>query len=360
MIRRLVVLMIALAALTVTAAAETDNRPFFWRLFGLGRQSDTGTSTRPSAGPQIIKVQPTTRQAARPAPEDRGGPRVISVGKKNADARQVLVIGDRLADDLGKGLGVAFADRPDVAIEVTSDWKAGLTDRTSTDWKAWLDQRFEKAPRPAAVVVMLGLGDAVPIDLGDHEVAYPSVEWETIYRARIDQLVGVVSDHHVPLYWVGLLPVADASQTNDLSYVDGLMRGEVTELGGTYVDVWDAFSESGAFTFSGPDIDGQVRQLRLRDGIGFTRSGARRLAFFAEQGLRSWLSRSAPAAALLDKVASDGYVMLLNDPQVSTEDRLLQRAELRPPKPGTALYRLVVEGRPLAPVPGRIDDRAAR
>lgn len=42
------------------------------------------------------------------------------------------------------------------------------------------------------------------------------------------------------------------------------------------------------------------------------------------------------------------------------EDRLLAAADLKPPKPGTALHRLTVEGLPLEPVAGRYDSAALR
>lgn len=357
------------SALAVTVAAATpaaaqqqprDERPFLMRLFGFSREAPPPAP--PEAGPRIIRVpstatrRPSVQPVRRTAPRTATSPAIITTSSKNGDARLVLVIGDRLAGYLGSGLDVAFADRPDVAFEVKAVPQSGLTDPTAIDWKGWLGQRFEEPRRPEAVVVMLGLEDAKPVRLGDREVAYPSPDWETIYKARIDALIRVASDHHVPLFWVGLLPVADSSATNDLSYVDSLIHAETTQFGASYVDVWDAFARSGAFSFSGPDIDGQDRQLRLKDGIGFTRSGGRKLAFFAEQGIRAWLSATASSAELLDKVSADGYVMLLNDPAAAVDDELMETAALRQPRPGTALYRLVVEGLPLKPVAGRIDD----
>lgn len=337
--------------------ARPDNRPFLMRLFGLGQPEEV--QPPPSGGPRIIKVPPagTAPQRRKPAPAVAAKP---PPSIKKDDARVVLVIGDRLAADLGRGLDIAFADRPEVAIETKTIDDAGLAVTADIDWKAFLETRLAEKPRPAAVVAMIGRADGRPIELADRTVDFPSADWETIYKARLNELMRIAREHAVPFQWVGLVPVADAGATNDITYIDGVIRDEATEKGATYVDVWDPFSQNGAFVASGPDLDGQVRQLRLKDGIGFTRSGSRKLAFYVEQTLRPALDVAAPTAELMQQVSGEGLVMLLNDPGATGEDRLLAAADLKPPKPGTALHRLTVEGLPLEPVAGRYDSAALR
>lgn len=348
----LIALGLAGIGLSVASAQALDTRPFILRLFGFGKPTEAPSPPPPVVGgPKVIVVPPVAPagQPARPAPP--------AAPPKNADARPVLVFGDRLATDLARGLDVAFADSPDVAIELKVVEPSGLTDRQAFDWKAWLEKRLASGKRPAAAVVMLGLGEAAPIVAGERSIDYPSVDWETVYRARVDEVVRLFAERGVPLSWIGLVPVANAEETADLSYVDSLIRNEVTDKGATYVDVWEAFASAGAFSFNGPDMDGQDRQLRLKDGIGFSRSGARKLAFFAEQGLRRTLA--AAPTTVRDNVSPDGLVELLNDPAAGGEDDLVTVSALKGPKPGTPLYQLVVAGEPLAPVTGRADDLAS-
>lgn len=334
---------------------QTDNRPFLMRLFGLGRQEQQVAP--PSVGPRIIKVPPAGQQRkAAPAPAAVVKPQ----NPKQDDARVVLVIGDRLAADLGRGLDVAFADRPDVRVETKTIDDAGLASSEDIDWKAFLEKRLADKPRPAAVVAMIGRADGRPIELPDRVVDFPSADWETIYKARLNELMRVTREHVVPFQWVGLVPVASPQATNDVTYIDGVIRDEASEKGATYIDVWEPFSQNGAFVASGPDLDGQVRQLRLKDGIGFTRSGARKLAFYVQQSLGAALNVAAPTANLMQQVSGGGLVMLLNDPGAAGEDKLITAADLTQPKPGTPLHRLVVEGLPLEPVPGRYDATALR
>jgi len=328
-----------------------DNRPFLMRLFGLGRPEPVAPAP-PRA--RVIKVPPVGQHKAPAAVAAR------PQNPKKDDARVVLVIGDRLAADLGRGLDVAFADRPDVRIETNTVDDAGLASTGDADWKAFLEKRLSDKPRPAAVVAMIGRADGRPIELPDRVVDFPSVDWETIYKARLNELMRVAREQAVPFHWVGLVPVASPQTTNDVTYIDGVIRDEAAEKGASYIDVWEPFSQNGAFVASGPDLDGQVRQLRLKDGVGFTRSGARKLAFYVQQALGTALDIAAPTAELMQQVSGSGLVMLLNDPGATGEDRLIAPSDIAPPKPGTALHRLVVEGLPLAPVPGRYDSTALR
>jgi hypothetical protein len=339
---------------TEVVTPTPDNRTFFQRLFGVEPQQPPPQ--------QLVPAKPGARVINVPAAVQRKPPAVAvkPPNPKADDARVVLVIGDQMAADLGRGLDVAFADRPDVRIETKTVDDAGLVATAVFDWRSFLETRLSGKPRPVAVVAMIGEGDGRPIELGDGPVTFPSERWETIYKARLNELMRVAREHAVPFHWVGLVPVADADVTNNVTYIDGVIRDEATEKGVPYVDVWEPFSQNGAFVASGPDLDGQVRQLRLKDGVGFTRSGARKLAFYVEQQLRPALSVAAPTAQLMQSVSGEGLVMLLNDPGAGGEDKLIAASDLKPPRQGTALYRLTVEGLPLTPVAGRYDATALR
>ena len=51
--------------------------------------------------------------------------------------------------------------------------------------------------------------------------------------------------------------------------------------------MWSGFAnEDGRYITSGPDVEGQTRQLRTGDGINFTRAGRLKLAFYVEREIR--------------------------------------------------------------------------
>jgi hypothetical protein len=142
----------------------------------------------------------------------------------------------------------------------------------------------------------------------------------------------------------------------------------------------------------GPDVDGQVKRLRLNDGILFTRAGRRKLAFFVESGiLRLKRGQSAPDVAAktpeLPTVqpkteeiivgappplppapwAKAGPMVPLDEPAPGTETVLAAPGAAEPtvlpggyPVAATPARRLMVEGLPLDPPPGRVDAGARR
>ena len=64
-------------------------------------------------------------------------------------------------------------------------------------------------------------------------------------------------------------------------YLNDLYRTRAEKAGIIYIDVWDGFvDESGRFVVQGPDFEGQIRRLRVGDGVHFTKAGARKLAHY--------------------------------------------------------------------------------
>jgi hypothetical protein len=61
--------------------------------------------------------------------------------------------------------------------------------------------------------------------------------------------------------------------------------------------VWDGFvDEAGKYSNYGPDYEGQVRRLRLSDGVFFTKYGAVKLARYVEHELRRFMNNRVPVA----------------------------------------------------------------
>lgn len=340
--------------------AQLSETPFFQRLFGGGRREEP---PKPG-GPKILRP-PAGGAAVRPGQDLAPGPttpKKIVPRKpapvqpaKDADARVVLVIGDRLAEGLARGLDVAFADTPKLTIENAAVSPSGLA-VPGTDWPKRLAERFAAPRPPDVVVVMTGVDDRLPLTVDGVEEPFRSVAWEKVYTARARAVVSAAVDRHVPLYWVGLVPMADVDLTTDMAFLDETYRKVAGQGLGHYVDVWNAFADDvGSFVASGPDVGGQERQLRLKDGIGFSKSGQRKLAFYVEQELRGWLAGAAVAAAQPRRTAAGGLVVSLTDPDAGDDD-LVPATAAAPPREGSPLYRLVVLGQPPAPRVGRVDD----
>jgi uncharacterized protein len=126
---------------------------------------------------------------------------------------------------------------------------------------------------------------------------FRSEEWEKVYSRRIDDTIAALKSKGVPVIWVGLPPLRGARSSSDAAYLNELYRARTERAGIKYVDVWDGFvDEAGKYSNYGPDYEGQVRRLRLSDGLFFTKAGAIKLARYVEQELSRYMSNRVPVA----------------------------------------------------------------
>src|SRR6266403_353478 len=277
-----------------------------------------------------------------PPPEKREG----------VPERNVLVLGDAMAEWLAYGLEDAYAERPDMGVIRKHKTVSGLLKYQPkgdpADWAA-AARGILATEKPDAIVIMLGLNDRValrepatdkkidktddkkeaaakpddnpvdtelsPDDDADSDTPpaiapeksarspnglyeFREERWVELYSKKIEEMIGVLKSKGVPVLWVGLPALRGAKATADMLFLDSLYREAASKAGITYVDVWDGFvDEAGRFLQKGPDFEGQIRQLRSYDGVYFTRPGARKLAHYVEREITRLLAgRSGPIA----------------------------------------------------------------
>jgi hypothetical protein len=175
----------------------------------------------------------------------------------------------------------------------------------------------------------------------------------------------------VPVLWVGLPAIFGQKGTADMLFLDALYRDAARKAGITYVDVWDGFvDEAGRFVIKGPDFEGQPRQLRSRDGVYFTKYGARKLAHYVEREVSRLLAaRSGPIALPSEPATPDtsaepgkppprplaGPIVPLVAASIAT-DQLLGGPGTRPAAVDALAAKTLVKGEPLTAPAGRADD----
>jgi hypothetical protein len=214
---------------------------------------------------------------------------------KTAPNVQIAVFGDSLADHLAHGLDDVFEDNADIAVVDRAKGDSGLVRKDVVDWTKSADDYLRTNSKVRYGLVMLGANDRQPIREGE-ETAEPLTDrWKALYRARVDALVKVFTDHKTPLVWVGLPPVQSESLSRDLASINDIVRDSVTKAGATYVDIWPGFvDDRDRYAASGPDPEGQIAKLRTADGVHFTKAGARKLAHFADVELKRLMGTAAP------------------------------------------------------------------
>jgi hypothetical protein len=280
---------------------------------------------------------------------------------ENQPATSVMVFGDSMADWLAYGLEDAAGDNPDMAVVRKNRATAGLirydTRNEAQDWPQVIREAFAQSPtKPNFVVMMIGLNDRTqmrerPLQVGPPSAAAPAAgtppslvpqpgapappaavpadaerpasdssivaperqanapglrtyefrteEWAEHYIRRIDATVTALKAAGVPVFWVGLPSIRGPKSTSEMLYLNDLYRTRAEKAGVTYIDVWDGFvDESGRFAVQGPDFEGQIRRLRVSDGVHFTKSGARKLAHYLEREVRRMMQRGTELVAI--------------------------------------------------------------
>ncbi len=349
----------------------------------------------------------------------------------NQPANTVVIFGDSMADWLAHGLEDALGDTPDLAVIRKNRATAGLirydTRNENQDWPQVIREAFAQS-KPNYVVMMIGLNDrqqlrdrpiqsgppsaasnsttppplvpqagatSTPLAPDAHDTERPADstsimapekvapgmrtyefrtdEWAEQYTRRIDATVAALKSAGVPVFWVGLPSVRGPKSTSEMLYLNDLFRTRAEKAGVTYIDVWDGFvDESGRFAVQGPDFEGQIRRLRVSDGVHFTKSGARKLAHYLEREIRRVMQRGAePSVAALPVEPQvqtprgpgaatarplSGPVVPLTGAAASNQDLLGATTEPAAMINPRAATRVLVKGESLTPPAGRSDD----
>jgi uncharacterized protein len=314
------------------------------------RQRDDDSA--PPAHRQYQHTQQPTESSRAPPPR-----KAEAKGEQTAPTTSIVVMGDDMADWLAYGLEDVFSDSPEVRILRKNKLGSGLVrydSKGDLDW--WHVARDTLAQEKSNyIVMMLGLSDRGEIrekDIakeaetrakeqqakdqakdqakeqskdeaekkGNQKSAktddtaetgtpagrprkpggsaeFRSDEWEKIYSRRIDDTIAALKSKGVPVIWVGLPPIRGARSSGDVAYLNEFYRSRAERAGITYIDVWDGFvDEAGKYSNYGPDYEGQVRRLRLGDGVFFTKAGAIKLARYVEHELSRYMSNRVPVA----------------------------------------------------------------
>ena len=290
MIRRLILTVLLFAGLSAwafallvpdNAAAQTagetiqlaSNDPvgdFFRELFG--SRNKRRTREREQRAPR--RVEPAQ-------------PKIV-IQPKDENARVVYLFGDSIAASLARGLEEAFAEDSTIIAAGISNGSSGLVREDHYSWPDKIAETLEdKKQRIDVAVIALGINDRQRFRIDGQRIEFKSPEWEKLYKKRLREVAQLFFDRRIPIVWVGLPPVSTSRVSTDFLYLNEFYRDGVEDYGGFFVDVWTNFlDENERYSSYGPDVAGQRRLLRRKDGINFTRAGGRKLAFFVERQIR--------------------------------------------------------------------------
>ncbi|MCK0198403.1 DUF459 domain-containing protein [Ancylobacter sp. 6x-1] len=355
-------------------------RPLF-PFFGLF-DSPAPQRSRPLGPPQnLMPDGPPPQPKAPRQPEIAAEPRGTIYGSleaaRKASEKQltasVMVVGDDYAGTLAQGLADLFApDRTTIAVVMKTQAGSGLLPG-GYDWPGSVGD-LARQEQPTVIVAMIGNNDLKPLPDATGEAEPLDERWRELYGRRLDEFLLRLKATGRPVAVVGLAPLRDARASESNAELNRLIEERVSRAGLIYVDVWDGFvDENGKYVVSGPGVDGQKRRLRGADGVGFTRSGARKLGFFVDKAIGKLLTgEGAPVAGLPPGASPSGPPSLIHLTGATQGARELAgggpprtdavavgvngKEAADTPNPEQLAARALREGAPLPVVTGRIDD----
>jgi len=302
-------------------------------------------------------------------------------------AIEILVAGDSLASNLWQGMSARFKNHANVNITRLTRNNSGLVRNDVYDWNKAIRTQMQ-TKRADIVVLMLGLNDAQrfpPQKITKSTKAnggkktkpavFSSPRWQEAYAARIDALLTYLRNQKAHIYWVGLPIMRNRTLSEDMAYINDILRERTERAGVKFIDIWDVFTgEDGGYSRFGPDLSGRIRNLRTKNGIHFTAAGARKLAHYpareifadfgstplARQSPRPGVNPAPRTRILLTPASPQPYGAPYNAPQMAIAPAgalaaMRQNPYMAPPPPPVS-DKVLVQGEALQPVPGRADD----
>ncbi|WP_068086973.1 GDSL-type esterase/lipase family protein [Polycladidibacter stylochi] len=240
---------------------------------------------------------------------------------KEENARVLLVVGDDIAAGIAQGLQHNYAETPSIRIVRLVYPNSGLVKRKVPDWPEDV-QSLLKSEDVRLVVVAIGTQDNQSMSVGSVALPFKSDDWQKEYRYRIASLVAAVREEQLPLLWVGMAPPEDDFRRQDYQKLNELFREMVEPSGGVFVDIWKVFQDdNGLYLAFGPDVSGKQKRLRTKDGVFFTFSGYRKIAYYVEREIARIFGSST--AFVFEGVKDDPNFIVLTGRLTSPELKLV-------------------------------------
>lgn len=257
-------------------------------------QQNPGSENPADNAGQPAAVPSAPDAASAPAAPSQTAQPAAPAAKQEPSVR-IAVLGDNVGQLLARGLEMAYADRPQIAVVRATRDSSGLVNTRFYDWNDNVRKLLATGVKPDIALMMLGSNDAQDIVDGSNRHKPRSDEWAKIYKSRIEAIVKQFREKNIPLLWVGMPIMRGERLSGEMLSFNEIYRDTVQRAGGAYVDIWEAFvDDRNRFSLFGPDLNGQIVKLRTGDGVHFTAAGARKLAHFVEGQLKKLIDERQP------------------------------------------------------------------
>jgi len=228
---------------------------------------------------------------------------------------RLQVFGGSLASQLASALKVQLQEEANVAIFSQAVTNGGLARNRRVNMPKQVADKVGTDNFQIAVI-MVGSIDRQSMRANGQRFQVGTDGWKQAYGARVDQIIKTLRAKEIAVYWVGMPITSNKARNADMQMLNAIFRERSFRNATRFIDVWDGFTElDGTFSAYGPDLAGENRRLRGKDGVSFTTRGALKLASFVATEIKRDLSTAKSQRA----------IPLAGDPQDMT--RLRQRLE---------------------------------
>ena len=197
---------------------------------------------------------------------------------------RILVIGDSMVA-VGGGLGEMLEKElkkefPNAKILREGKVSSGLSRRDYFNWEIRLKQLISQF-QPNIAILVFGLNDcqALTDTNGKVVVSYGKFgqkEWEEEYGKRVSQMIKILNENGIFVFWIGLPIVKDTSLANKLAFLNQIYEKEIKKFdNAVFIPTWCILCENGKYTDYLYDENGLRKLVRTSDGVHFQYFGGK-------------------------------------------------------------------------------------
>lgn len=177
--------------------------------------------------------------------------------------------------------------RPGVEVQSKTSLGSGLARLDAFDWMSEIDTIVREFD-PEASVVWFGTNDRQPMQTESGTVNISDAEWETEYARRVALVMDkLTAKENAKVYWLELPVMRDDSITEKVDFINRIAKVEAEKRPRVI------FFETRGILGRRPDTyspyiigpNGQMTDLRDRDGVHLSRAGADRIAEAIDKAL---------------------------------------------------------------------------
>jgi hypothetical protein len=195
-----------------------------------------------------------------------------------------LVIGDSLANSIGKQLGPLMNTYSDMTCRVEGVISSNLIRLDYYDWLTEGPRIAREAPYDC-IFIFLGANTMQSFFLEGQRVLLFSDEWISIYKERACTLLDSLDQDETRVYWMTLPPMQKDTYNKNIKRLNGIIDEICLEKGIERLSYQSLITDN-----QGEYISEKVvadKQILLRsDGIHFTREGADYISHFLIDQMR--------------------------------------------------------------------------